>query len=155
MGFFKKRRPSQSDVQLLQALDFVLSGAKAKDFQWISSGVASYTHWLKNSGTLSPEKDFSFITKYIPTFWDAYRSAAMNAAEAPKLSADEVKVLVEHLSVVVSRFPPEYQGEAKEVRELLVYMCSCLTALEATGNIELSNPCIHALLLLWAHSRLK
>jgi hypothetical protein len=155
MGIFSKRRKPQDDELLLQALGFVIAGEKAKDFQWISLGVSGYSHWLKSTGTLSPEKDFQFIQEYVPIFWDMYRLKALSAKDAPKLSTDEVKTLIADMQRVVATFPKEFSGESTEIKELLLYMCSCLTALEETGNIELSNAAIHALLFLWAHSRVK
>lgn len=144
MGIFSKRRKPQDDEKFLEALNFVMSGSKAKEIQWISLGVAGYMHWIKNTGTLSPDRDFEFIKIYVPQFWDTYRSAAMSAANAPRLSTTEVVEVLTQMQLIVDGFPEEYQGQPQEVKELLIYMCSSITALEESGNIELSNSLIHA-----------
>jgi len=155
MSIFKKQRKLQDDGQLLEALNFVLTGPQAKQLTWISLGVAGYTHWLKNNGTLSPDKDFKFIQEFMPKFWDVYRSAALKALDAPALKSSEVTELVDEMQILIREFPTEYRGESLEEKELLLYLCSCLQSLEALGKVELSNATVHALLFLWAHSRIK
>jgi hypothetical protein len=66
-----------------------------------------------------------------------------------------MKLLLTEAFEVVKTFPDEFSGEAREVKEFLTYICYSLVALEETGTVELSNATIHALLFLWAHSRIK